>query len=274
MNEFLDNIKQITTVVDNLTEEEKKDSTLFEKFIRAFVLTANKLPDDAETQVQNRDLYIEALHTFSFTMQKKFGQEEQFKDGMLSLSTSINNIVDLLKQSKVEPAKPADTTGAAAAAAPSTPTGSAEKANPPQSGSGAPTEKEKELFKKFHASEFDPNSSMDRGKLEQLRQAAGNVGSEDENKLRQKSYDLQYNTNKTSQSSPAKKTINATDPISRPGGPTYYIRNGFNRYSPAVQADLTSGQQLFMKNPNPIARGVYPYVKVDSRPIRRASPAR
>jgi len=67
----------------------------------------------------------------------------------------------------------------------------------------------------------------------------------------------------------------ATRPISPQGGPQYYVRAGFNRYSPAVEADLASGQQLFMKNPNPALRAVYPYVKVDSmvKKARRATPA-
>jgi len=67
----------------------------------------------------------------------------------------------------------------------------------------------------------------------------------------------------------------ATKPISQPGGPEYFVRNGFNKYSPAVQADLNSGQQLFMRNPNPALRMVYPYVKVESmvKRARRATPA-
>lgn len=67
----------------------------------------------------------------------------------------------------------------------------------------------------------------------------------------------------------------ATKPISQPGGTEYFVRKGFNKYSPAVQADLDSGQQLFMRNPNPALRMVYPYVKVESmiKKARRATPA-
>jgi hypothetical protein len=72
----------------------------------------------------------------------------------------------------------------------------------------------------------------------------------------------------------ARRPSKATSPASPKGGPTYYIRSGFNRYVPAVEADITSGQQLFMQNPNRAARMLYPYVKVDSRPVRRATPAR
>lgn len=59
------------------------------------------------------------------------------------------------------------------------------------------------------------------------------------------------------------------------GGPTYFIRTGPGRYQPASQADLSSGTQLFMKNPNPALRMVYPYVKVESmiKKARRATRA-
>lgn len=71
------------------------------------------------------------------------------------------------------------------------------------------------------------------------------------------------------------KIKQATRPISTPGGTQYFVRTGFNRYVPASQADLDSGQQLFMKNPNPALRAVYPYVKVESmiKKARRATPA-
>jgi hypothetical protein len=58
-------------------------------------------------------------------------------------------------------------------------------------------------------------------------------------------------------------------------GPTYYVRMGPGRYQPATQTDLDSGTQLFMKNPNPALRMVYPYVKVESmiKKARRATRA-
>jgi hypothetical protein len=143
----------------------------------------------------------------------------------------------------------------------------------------APTARELELFKKLHGGSFDPMSSMDKRKLQQLRQAAQQTGEEDVNKLASTAYALQdkdKTTARTPQKSAAKQpAINkATAPASLPGGPTYYVRTGFNQYRPAVNADVSSNQQLFMKNPNPVGRSFYPYVKVDSRSIRRASPAR
>lgn len=148
--------------------------------------------------------------------------------------------------------------------------------------SSKPTERELELFKKFHASDFDPNSSMDKKKLEQLRQAAQQTGDTNENKLRSKVYNLQAKETPRSKKSSTgklapKKTPairQATAPASPAGGPTYYVRTGFNQYRPAVNADISSNQQLFMRNPNPVARAVYPYVKVDTRSVRRASPTR
>ena len=58
-------------------------------------------------------------------------------------------------------------------------------------------------------------------------------------------------------------------------GPTYYIRMGPGRYQPASPTDQASGAQLFMKNPNPALRMVYPYVKVESmiKKARRATAA-
>ena len=143
----------------------------------------------------------------------------------------------------------------------------------------APTARELELFKKLHGGSFDPMSSMDKRKLQQLRQAAQQTGEEDVNKLAPTAYALQdkdKSTARASQKSAAKQPAmnKATAAASLPGGPTYYVRTGFNQYRPAVNADVSSNQQLFMKNPNPVGRAIYPYVKVDSRSIRRASPAR
>jgi hypothetical protein len=52
---------------------------------------------------------------------------------------------------------------------------------------------------------------------------------------------------------------------------THFVRVGPGSYRPAVQADLTSGQQLFIRNPNPALRTVYPYIKVQNAPVRRAN---
>jgi len=146
------------------------------------------------------------------------------------------------------------------------------------SSSSEPTQKELDLFKRLHNSSYNPKSPMDKRKMEQLRQASQQVGSEDISKLAPAAYNLQSKDKTTAYTprSSSKQTAikNATSPASPVGGPTYYVRTGFNQYRPAVQADVSSNQQLFMKNPNPVGRGFYPYVKVDSRSVRRASPAR
>lgn len=157
-------------------------------------------------------------------------------------------------------------------------------------------------FAKYMGSSFNPNSSMDKGKMETVKNALKKFqtetgkqfdinDSEDLQKMRpimNAAYQSEeykkvagVGTTKTGGSqttaAPRQQTAaqrRATAPASPKGGPTYYVRTGFNRYVPAVEADITSGQQLFMQNPNRAARMVYPYVKVDSRPVRRATPAR
>ena len=52
---------------------------------------------------------------------------------------------------------------------------------------------------------------------------------------------------------------------------TQFVRVGPGNYRPAVQADLTSKQQLFVRNPNPAARLVYPFIKAENAPVRRAN---
>jgi hypothetical protein len=66
----------------------------------------------------------------------------------------------------------------------------------------------------------------------------------------------------------------AVQPISEPGGPTYYIRIGGGRFRPAVQADLQANIPLYMKNPNRAAAIVNPYVRVSDeiKRARRAGP--
>lgn len=157
-------------------------------------------------------------------------------------------------------------------------------------------------FQKYMGSSFNPNSSMDKGKMETVKKALADFqkqnnkkfdinDSDDLSKMRpimnaayqSEEYKKAAGDRPSSGSRPstsaggrtqtaAQRT--ATAPASPKGGPTYYVRTGFNQYRPAVQADITSNQQLFMKNPNRAAALVYPYVKVDSRPIRRASPVR
>ena len=72
----------------------------------------------------------------------------------------------------------------------------------------APTARELELFKKLHGGSFDPMSSMDKRKLQQLRQAAQQTGEEDVNKLAPTAYALQdkdKSTARASQKSAAKQ---------------------------------------------------------------------
>lgn len=161
-------------------------------------------------------------------------------------------------------------------------------------------------FAKYMGSSFNPNSPMDKGKMETVKNALKKFqeennksfdinDSEDLNKMRpimNAAYQSEEykkvagvgtsragggQTASKSAAAPRQQTPaqrRATTPASPKGGPTYYVRTGFNRYVPAVEADITSGQQLFMQNPNRAARMVYPYVKVDSRPVRRATPSR
>jgi hypothetical protein len=66
----------------------------------------------------------------------------------------------------------------------------------------------------------------------------------------------------------------AMSPISQAGGPTYYIRTSPGRYRPAVEADMDANIPLFIKNPNPVAALVNPYVRVSDevKKARRAGP--
>ena len=157
-------------------------------------------------------------------------------------------------------------------------------------------------FAKYMGSSFNPNSSMDKGKMETVKNALKKFqeetgkpfdinDSENLNKMRpimnaayqSEEYKKVAGVGTRSAgggqgtAAPRQQTAaqrRATAPASPKSGPTYYVRTGFNRYVPAVEADITSGQQLFMQNPNRAARMLYPYVKVDSRPVRRATPAR
>lgn len=128
----------------------------------------------------------------------------------------------------------------------------------------SPTERELELFKKFHASNFDPNSSMDRKKLEQLRQAASEVGQNDDSKIQSAVYKKQYG-NSTSAERSQPKIESEAEKRSRLLKPVngMFIRTGFNQFRPAVQADLEAKTPLFMQNPNPVYRQFNPYVQVD-----------
>ena len=76
------------------------------------------------------------------------------------------------------------------------------------------------------------------------------------------------------QASTFRQGARSTSPISPKGGPTYYIRTSPGRYRPAVQADMDANIPLYMKNPNPLAAVVTPYVRVSDevKKARRAGP--
>lgn len=140
---------------------------------------------------------------------------------------------------------------------------------PSQTQQSSPTDKEKELFKKLHNSDFDPESPVDRKKLEQLRQAAQQVGTDNEENLAAAAYRLQYvgnnGGNRSGGASSARSQETEGDRRRRLLSPVQgmYVRTGFNQFRPAVQADLEAKTPLFMQNPNPVFRQVNPYVQVD-----------
>lgn len=55
------------------------------------------------------------------------------------------------------------------------------------------------------------------------------------------------------------------------GNSLYFVRIGAGNYRPAVVADKRAGVQLFARNPNPAARLVYPFIKIQNMPTRRAN---
>lgn len=130
---------------------------------------------------------------------------------------------------------------------------------------GTPTEKELQLFKKFHASEFNANSSMDRKKMEQLRQSAQQVGADDENLLRSTTYAKQYGNDAGNAGASSKPLETEAEKRKRLLSPVQgmFVRTGFNQFRPAVQADVDAGTPLSMQNPNPVLRQINPYVSVD-----------
>ena len=65
------------------------------------------------------------------------------------------------------------------------------------------------------------------------------------------------------------KTLLGTDTN---GNSLYFVRIGPGNYRPAVKADEDAGVQIFARNPNPVARTVYPFIKIQNMPTRRASP--
>jgi hypothetical protein len=132
-----------------------------------------------------------------------------------------------------------------------------------------PTDRELKLFKKFHASDFDPNSSVDRKKLEQIRQSAAEVGQEDDSKIQAATYKKQY---KEQQPADLQSKTQETEAEKRKrllqSVKGMYVRTGFNQFRPAVQADLEAKTPLFMQNPNPVLRSINPYVSVDRTALK------
>lgn len=163
-------------------------------------------------------------------------------------------------------------------------------------------------FVKYMGSSFDPNSSMDKGKMETVKNALKKFEEEnkrpfkidveeDLNKMRpimNAAYQSEEykkaagvgtsrtgggQTTRKSAAAPRQQTAaqrRAITPVSDKRGPQYLVRDKKRRaYYPAVQADIDSNQPLFMRNPspNPIARVLNPYVPVDTSKARRARPA-
>jgi hypothetical protein len=157
-----------------------------------------------------------------------------------------------------------------------------------------------EAFKKYMGSTYSPDSSMDRAKLQVVKNALQSFKSqngkdfdinnkEDLSKMQpimnaaygskeyQSAKQINRSTSDTSKyMGAAKPAPKPTDLLPKTGVKgkevsTHFVRISPGRYRPAVQADLASGQQLFIKNPNPVLRAVYPYVKAENAPIRRAN---
>ena len=136
---------------------------------------------------------------------------------------------------------------------------------------GSATPEEVSDMIKLHGS-FNPDSSVDLRKLEMYRQAKKQGG--DFSDITKNAYKLQYGDTSRYNTEPVKSrrqkgTKSPTAPVTS-GAPIYFVRVSAGNYRPAVNADLTSGQQLFVRNPNKVARTVYPFIKIQNAPIRRA----
>lgn len=190
---------------------------------------------------------------------------------------SENKPSDTTKPS--EAPKPEESTGSENSGTPSTP----ESPSAPESSSGAetpeagnqetPSSEEADMIK-LHGS-FNPESPVDQRKLQMYRQAKQQVGpSGSFEDLARAAYKIQYGDTGRYNIEPTKSrrqkgTKSPTAPVT-PGKPIYFVRISAGNYRPAVNADLTSGQQLFVRNPNKIARTVYPFIKIQNAPVRRA----
>lgn len=69
-----------------------------------------------------------------------------------------------------------------------------------------------------------------------------------------------------SKQSPNKELLS----VDKNGNSLLFVRIGPGNYRPAVKADQAAGVQLFARNPNPALRLVYPFIKVQNMPVRRA----
>jgi hypothetical protein len=262
------------------------NSSDYYRYITEYILTLKQymplLSEDAKAKINNNSNIINDL--FKTVNQNAYSADstkyEEIKEDLSSVWKGVYGFA------------PAATGTAASASGTATP-----------STTSAPDQATLDsAFQKYMGSSFNPNSSMDKGKMETVKKALADFqkqnnkkfdinDSDDLSKMRpimnaayqSEEYKKAAGGRLSSGSrpsipagsrtqTPAQRT--ATAPASPKGGPAYYVRTGFNQYRPAVQADITSNQQLFMKNPNRAAAMVYPYVKVDSRPIRRASPVR
>jgi len=122
-----------------------------------------------------------------------------------------------------------------------------QKPAPSSNSSKEPSDSEESLFRKFHGTSFDPKSSMDKRKMEMLRQAEKEVGSKDESKLRQAAYALQYggkqpsSSSKTTSKSPTVKFGDTQQPT--------YIQVAGGKFVPASNKDVAAGNQIWIKNP-------------------------
>lgn len=126
------------------------------------------------------------------------------------------------------------------AAAPAAPAAPATKAAPPKQLSSSSVPNENELFKRLHATSFDPNSSIDRGKMEQLRAAVKKVGTGNFGKLAAAAY-----SQKPSDSTPKPPTVKFGDKNQET-----YIQVANGKFIPATQNDVKAGNQIWVKNPN------------------------
>lgn len=288
-NEFLQTIEAMASDVKKLTTDQQRIDK--ESQIKSAIERLNNRANDEFSTfiAQDPQKYDSAINN----LKQALSYNSDLANSIFP-STAVIPVIPAQNEAPADatqgqPAAPADTTQPAAPAeAPAI-------SEPTQDALNA-------AFAKYMGSSFNPNSSMDKGKMEAVKNALKKYqeetgkefninNSEDLNKMRpimNAAYQSEeykkvagVGTTRTGGSqttaAPRQQTAaqrRATAPASPKGGPTYYVRTGFNRYVPAVEADITSGQQLFMQNPNRAARMVYPYVKVDSRPVRRATPAR